>query len=81
MENNFLAQAIELVSKAIEADNGADYPLALSLYKRSLGKELLILWRKRERERQRQREWDRDVDDELEDSRSGFDRWWCVWEC
>lgn len=36
MEPQFIPQAIELVQKAIEADNAADYPTALSLYKRSL---------------------------------------------
>lgn len=38
MENNFIPQAIEIVSKAIEADNAGDYEKALSLYRDALGR-------------------------------------------
>lgn len=38
MENSFIPQAIEIVSKAIEADNGGDYEKALSLYRDALGR-------------------------------------------
>lgn len=36
MENNFINQAIDLVQKAIEADNKGEYESALALYKDSL---------------------------------------------
>jgi vacuolar protein-sorting-associated protein 4 len=35
-DNQFLPQAIELVSQAIAADNSGDFEKALNLYKRSL---------------------------------------------
>lgn len=36
MNNSFIPQAVEIVQKAIEADNNQDYETALQLYKRSL---------------------------------------------
>ena len=36
MSNNFITQGVEVVQKAIEADNGQDYEQALVLYKRAL---------------------------------------------
>jgi hypothetical protein len=38
MENSFIPQAIEIVSKAIEADNAGEYEKALSLYRDALGR-------------------------------------------
>jgi vacuolar protein-sorting-associated protein 4 len=38
MENSFIPQAIDIVSKAIEADNAAEYDKALSLYRDALGR-------------------------------------------
>jgi len=38
MENKFIPDAIELVSKAIEADKNEDYEKALALYRDSLGR-------------------------------------------
>jgi SpoVK/Ycf46/Vps4 family AAA+-type ATPase len=38
MENSFVPQAIEIVSKAIEADNAGEYEKALSLYRDALGR-------------------------------------------
>ena len=38
MENSFIPQAIEIVGKAIEADNAGEYEKALSLYRDSLGR-------------------------------------------
>ena len=38
MENNFIPSAIEIVSKAIEADNANEYEKALSLYRDALGR-------------------------------------------
>jgi vacuolar protein-sorting-associated protein 4 len=38
MENSFIPQAIEIVSKAIEADNASEYEKALSLYRDALGR-------------------------------------------
>mmetsp|Transcript_109118 Transcript_109118/g.315261 ORF Transcript_109118/g.315261 Transcript_109118/m.315261 type:complete len:447 (-) Transcript_109118:4-1344(-) len=38
MENSFVPQAIEIVSKAIEADNAGEYEKALSLYRDSLAR-------------------------------------------
>ena len=38
MENTFVPQAIEIVSKAIEADNAGEYERALALYKDSLAR-------------------------------------------
>ena len=38
MENSFIPQAIEIVSKAIEADNAGEYEKALSLYRDSLSR-------------------------------------------
>mmetsp|Transcript_21656 Transcript_21656/g.32798 ORF Transcript_21656/g.32798 Transcript_21656/m.32798 type:complete len:449 (+) Transcript_21656:299-1645(+) len=36
MENNFISQAVEIVQKAIEADNNGDFSSALQLYKDAL---------------------------------------------
>jgi len=38
MENTFIPQAIEIVGKAIEADNAGEYEKALGLYRDSLGR-------------------------------------------
>jgi vacuolar protein-sorting-associated protein 4 len=38
MENKFIPDAIEIVSKAIQADNEGDYEKALGLYRDSLGR-------------------------------------------
>lgn len=38
MENSFIPQAIEIVSKAIEADNANEYEKALNLYRDALGR-------------------------------------------
>jgi len=38
MENSFIPQAIEIVGKAIEADNAGEYEKALGLYRDSLGR-------------------------------------------
>lgn len=38
MENSFIPQAIEIVTKAIEADNEGDYEKALSYYRDALGR-------------------------------------------
>jgi len=38
MDNSFIPQAIGIVSKAIEADNGGEYENALSLYRDALGR-------------------------------------------
>jgi len=38
MDNSFIPQAIEIVSKAIEADNAGEYEKALSLYHDALGR-------------------------------------------
>eukprot|EP00339_Tiarina_fusa_P009699 CAMPEP_0117026260 /NCGR_PEP_ID=MMETSP0472-20121206/19328_1 /TAXON_ID=693140 ORGANISM="Tiarina fusus, Strain LIS" /NCGR_SAMPLE_ID=MMETSP0472 /ASSEMBLY_ACC=CAM_ASM_000603 /LENGTH=448 /DNA_ID=CAMNT_0004733227 /DNA_START=64 /DNA_END=1410 /DNA_ORIENTATION=- len=38
MENSFIPQAIEIVSKAIEADNAGEYEKSLSLYRDALGR-------------------------------------------
>jgi SpoVK/Ycf46/Vps4 family AAA+-type ATPase len=38
MDNSFIPQAIDIVSKAIEADNAGDYEKALSLYRDALGR-------------------------------------------
>lgn len=38
MDNNFIPQAIEIVTKAIEADNAGEYEKALSLYRDALGR-------------------------------------------
>jgi len=38
MENTFIPQAIEIVGKAIEADNAGEYEKALALYRDSLGR-------------------------------------------
>jgi len=38
MENSFIPQAIEIVTKAIEADNAGEYEKALSLYRDALGR-------------------------------------------
>ena len=38
MENTFIPQAIEIVGKAIEADNNGEYEKALGLYRDSLGR-------------------------------------------
>jgi MIT (microtubule interacting and transport) domain len=38
MENSFVPQAIEIVSKAIEADNAGEYERALALYRDSLAR-------------------------------------------
>mmetsp|Transcript_17291 Transcript_17291/g.47623 ORF Transcript_17291/g.47623 Transcript_17291/m.47623 type:complete len:448 (+) Transcript_17291:372-1715(+) len=38
MENSFIPQAIEIVSKAIEADNAGEYEKALGFYRDSLGR-------------------------------------------
>jgi vacuolar protein-sorting-associated protein 4 len=38
MENSFIPQAIEIVSKAIEADNSGEYERALALYRDALGR-------------------------------------------
>jgi hypothetical protein len=36
MQNQFVAQGVEVVREAIDADNGGDYERALPLYKRAL---------------------------------------------
>ena len=38
MENSFIPQAIEIVGKAIEADNAGEYEKALGLYRDALGR-------------------------------------------
>mmetsp|Transcript_21322 Transcript_21322/g.31231 ORF Transcript_21322/g.31231 Transcript_21322/m.31231 type:complete len:455 (-) Transcript_21322:405-1769(-) len=38
MENKFIPDAIEIVSKAIEADNGGEFEKALGLYRTALGR-------------------------------------------
>mmetsp|Transcript_23386 Transcript_23386/g.57522 ORF Transcript_23386/g.57522 Transcript_23386/m.57522 type:complete len:204 (-) Transcript_23386:947-1558(-) len=38
MDNSFIPQAIEIVTKAIEADNAGEYEKALSLYRDALGR-------------------------------------------
>ena len=38
MDSSFIPQAIEIVTKAIEADNEGDYERALSLYRDALGR-------------------------------------------
>jgi vacuolar protein-sorting-associated protein 4 len=38
MENSFIPQAIEIVSKAIEADNAGEFEKALALYRDALGR-------------------------------------------
>lgn len=38
MENSFIPQAIEIVTRAIEADNAGEYEKALSLYRDALGR-------------------------------------------
>ena len=38
MENSFIPQAIEIVSKAIEADNAGEYEKSLSMYRDALGR-------------------------------------------
>lgn len=38
MENTFIPQAIEIVSKAIEADNAGEFEKALALYRDALGR-------------------------------------------
>ena len=43
MDNKFANQAIEIVQKAIEADNKEDYESALSLYKDSLDRFTLAV--------------------------------------
>lgn len=43
MENTFIPQAIEVVGKAIEADNSGDYEKALSLYRDALSRFTLGL--------------------------------------
>eukprot|EP00957_Ditylum_brightwellii_P118053 9003237-Ditylum_brightwellii.AAC.1 len=43
MENNLTPDAIELVTKAIEADKNEDYEKALALYLDSLGRFTMVL--------------------------------------
>lgn len=43
MENNFCNQAIDLVQKAIEADNQDDYETALNFYRDALGRFTLAI--------------------------------------
>ena len=43
MENSFIPQAIEVVSKAIEADNNGEYEKALGFYRDALGRFTLGL--------------------------------------
>ena len=43
MENNFIDQAIELVQKAVEADNQEDFDKALPLYRDALDRFTLAL--------------------------------------
>jgi vacuolar protein-sorting-associated protein 4 len=38
MDNSFIPRAIDIVSKAIEADNEGDYEKALTLYREALGR-------------------------------------------
>ena len=38
MENSFVPQGIEIIAKAIEADNAGEYEKALSLYRDALGR-------------------------------------------
>ena len=38
MENSFIPQAIDIVSKAIEADNAGEYEKSLALYRDALGR-------------------------------------------
>eukprot|EP00577_Skeletonema_sp_RCC1716_P031010 CAMPEP_0113372062 /NCGR_PEP_ID=MMETSP0013_2-20120614/340_1 /TAXON_ID=2843 ORGANISM="Skeletonema costatum, Strain 1716" /NCGR_SAMPLE_ID=MMETSP0013_2 /ASSEMBLY_ACC=CAM_ASM_000158 /LENGTH=83 /DNA_ID=CAMNT_0000253941 /DNA_START=92 /DNA_END=340 /DNA_ORIENTATION=- /assembly_acc=CAM_ASM_000158 len=38
MQNNFIPDAIDIVSRAITADNSGDYPTALNLYRDALSR-------------------------------------------
>jgi len=43
MENNLIPEAIEIVSKAIEADNNNEYEKAMSLYRDALARFTMAL--------------------------------------